>query len=395
MARKNGKDRGVLEWPPKSGNWYARLYVNGKEHRFKCSSKTEAKAVYVSRKADLLHGRYIEKPKASPFHSIAADYVKRVDARRRRKGDDKSRVDRWIKELGDRDINKITPRHIERVLASMLDEGYAPGTVLRSFTVLRALLNDAKRLGLLLENPASRVKPPTVNNVLIRYLTEEQEVTLIESLPEKYRSIVMVALNTGCRQGELLKLRWQDIDWHIGVATIHETKAGDSRRVPLNSTVQNVLVTLKEQVFPTPTDRVFPLDGRYLRRAFERAVLNSGLAPFRFHDLRHTFASRLAMKGANDRTLMALGGWKSPRMLSRYAHLSPTHLWQAVEGLVNSKQKNSDGTVTKTVRSEGDEPGEKPKSLKNWSGKGDLNPRPSPWQGDALPLSYSRSRKSV
>src|SRR5262249_43082598 len=91
------------------------------------------------------------------------------------------------------------------------------------------------------------------------------------------------------------------------------------------------------------TDRIFPYDDRYLRRAFDKAVKDSCLTPFRFHDLRHTFASRLAMQGANDRTIMALGGWKSPRMLDRYAHLSPAHLWQAVEALTHV------GTVTKTV----------------------------------------------
>ena len=69
---------------------------------------------------------------------------------------------------------------------------------------------------------------------------------------------------------------------------------------------------------------------------FAKAVMAAGLAPFRFHDLRHVFASRLAMNGANDRTLIALGGWKSPRMLDHYAHLLPAHLWQAFEGLAQN-----------------------------------------------------------
>jgi len=122
----------------------------------------------------------------------------------------------------------------------------------------------------------------------------------------------------------------------VGVLTIHETKAGERRRVPMNSTIQTLLTGMKEAGTPAPTDHVFPHDHRYLRRIFAKAVDRTGLAPFRFHDLRHTFASRLAMNGANDRTLMALGGWKSPRMLDRYAHLSPAHLWQAIEGLAHA-----------------------------------------------------------
>ena len=114
----------------------------------------------------------------------------------------------------------------------------------------------------------------------------------------------------------------------------------------MNSTVVGLLTSLKSTGPAEPQERVFPFPARYVRRAFERAVKAAGLVPFRFHDLRHTFASRLAMRGANDRTLMALGGWKSPAMLARYAHLSPAHLWKAVEGLTQV------GTVTKTVTDE-------------------------------------------
>jgi integrase len=85
-----------------------------------------------------------------------------------------------------------------------------------------------------------------------------------------------------------------------------------------------------------------------MRRVFERAVKKAGLQPFRFHDLRHTFASRLAMQGENDRTIMALGGWKSPAMLSRYAHLSPANLWKAVEGL--AKQQTGSKTGSEAVQ---------------------------------------------
>ena len=349
MARLGGKDRGVLELPPQSGKWFVRMWLNGRERRFRCSSKSEAKALYGRLKSEQLSGRYFEKPKTILFRDVANDYITRIDARRKRKGDDKSRIDRWIAELGGLDISKIGPRHIEKVLTALTEEGYQPGTVLRFFGVVKAALNDARRLGLLKENPASRVKPPKVNNVLIRYLTPEQETALFEHLPEKYQPIVIMALHSGCRQGELLRLKWSDVDWNAGILTIRETKTGGSRRLPMNSTVQALLSNMLKSSDVGPQDRIFPLDARYLRRAFEKAVDSAKLTPFRFHDLRHTFASRLAMQGANDRTLMALGGWKSPAMLSRYAHLSPTHLWSAVEGLTTFAGQIPGGTVTKTV----------------------------------------------
>ncbi|BCA54652.1 integrase [Nitrospira sp. KM1] len=346
MARKDGKDRGILQRKGREG-WWVRFYVDGREKWQRCDTKSQAKALYGRRKAEQREGRYFERPQAMPFRELAGEYIKAVDARRKRKGDDLSRISRWILAFGDQDASTITIRQIERVLTELHEAGMQPATQQRHLTVLKAAFNRARRLGLVKENPACLVRPPKVNNVLVRYLTHEQETTLLAYLPKKYRPLIVMALNTGLRQGELLRLTWADIDWNVGVLTIHETKAGERRRAPMNSTVVGLLSDLKPASKEDgPVKHVFPFDARYVRRVFEDAVKAAGLTPFRFHDLRHTFASRLAMQGANDRTLMALGGWKSPAMLSRYAHLSPTHLWKAVEGLTQV------GTVTKTVTEE-------------------------------------------
>ncbi|WP_447985591.1 tyrosine-type recombinase/integrase [Nitrospira sp. Nam74] len=340
MARLGGLDRGVTKRKGREG-WWVRLHLNGNERWFRCDTKSQAKALYGRLKAEQREGKYFEKTKPVPFRELMKDYITQVDARRKRKGDDKPRADRWIQAFGDQDAATITVRQIERVLTELHVDKYEAATCARYLTVLKAALNRGVRLRLLKTNPASAVTPPRANNVLVRYLTPQQQQTLFEALPLRFHAIVLVALNTGLRQGELLRLGRKDIDWNAGVLTIQETKAGESRRVPMNSTVQSVLAELIGG--QDSTTQVFPHDPRYLRRAFTRAVQKANLTPFRFHDLRHTFASRLAMQGANDRTIMALGGWKSTAMLARYAHLSPTHLWQAVEGLAQA------GTVTETV----------------------------------------------
>jgi hypothetical protein len=112
-------------------------------------------------------------------------------------------------------------------------------------------------------------------------------------------------------EGRTLTPCWADIDWNTGVLTIHETKAGERRRIPMNSTVAGLLSSLKAESQAHPAERVFCFGSRYIRRIFEETVKAAGLAPFRFHDCRHTFASRLAMQGTNDRTLMVLGGRKA------------------------------------------------------------------------------------
>jgi len=368
MARKDGKDRGILQRKGREG-WWVRIIHNGRERWHKCDNKSQAKTLYGRLKAEHREGKYFEKPKVVPFRDVVLDYLQTVEARRKRKGDDQSRINRWLTAFGDQDTNTVTVRQIEKVLTDLQNQGMQPATLVRHLTVLKAALNRAKRLGLIKENPACLVTTPRVNNELVRYLTPEQETTLLNHVPEKYRSVVVMALNTGLRQGELLRLTWADIDWNVGVLTIHETKAGERRRVPMNSIVVGLLSSLKSEAQPIPTDRLFPFTARYVRRTFDQAVKTAGLTPFRFHDLRHTFASRLAMQGANDRTLMALGGWKSPAMLGRYAHLSPTHLWKAVEGLTEV------GTVTKTVTEELAADEETQKLLKDVVSRLGLEPR--------------------
>jgi integrase len=341
MARQHGRDRGVTF---KDGAWWTRLYLQGRERWYRCDNKTQAKALYGRLKGEQREGKLFNKQKPVSFKELAEDYHAIVDARRRRPGDDRARLACWRTAFGDQDANTITARQIERVLGDLQREGRQPATVLRYLTVLKAVFNRGRRLGLLRENPAAHVQAPKPNNILVRYLTESQEAHLLVALPARFQPIVSTALHTGLRQGELLRLTWADIDWTVGVLTIHETKAGERRRVPMNSVMQTLFTGMKDAGKPAPTDQVFPHDHRYLRRAFAKAVDRAGLAPFQFHDLRHTFASRLAMNGANDRTLMALGGWKSPRMLDRYAHLSPAHLWQAIEGLAQARTGSRTGS---------------------------------------------------
>ena len=382
MARKDGKDRGITQRKDRTG-WWVRLYVHGRPQSFKCDTKSQATALYGRLKAEQREGKYFPKPKAVPFTEIAREYVQTVDAGRRRTGDDSARMHRWTAAFGEQDASTITPRQIERVVRDLQTQGKQPATVVRHLAVLKATFNRAKRLGLIKDNPATLVRPPQVNNVLVRYLTAEQETKLLAQLALPYTPVVQIAINTGLRQGELLRLIWSDVDWSAGILTVQETKAGEKRRVPMNSTVLGVLVSLKPQTSGQPTDRVFPYGARSLRRAFDKAVKAAGLAPFRFHDLRHTFASRLAMQGANDRTLMALGGWKSPAMLSRYAHLSPAHLWQAVEGLTRM------GTATTTATKDSAEQGETAKLLEEVVSRLGLEPRTLALKGRSCPMAIT------
>jgi integrase len=342
MARKGNKDRGVTF---KDGGWWVRLYASGREKWLRCQTKSQARVLYGRLKAEQREGKYFPKEKRFPFQVIALNYETAVDATRHgRVGDDRARVKKWIDVFQDQDARTITPEQVERALFDLKAKQHKPATIHRYVTVLKAILNRVTELKVVRAEICQRVRLPKYDNEIVRYLTGAQERALLGALLPKYNGLVLLALNTGLRQGELLRLTWADVDWQTGILTVSRTKGGKSHRVPMNSVVQNILSQLKAQGPPPTNHRLFPFKARAMRRVFERAVRKSGLHPFRFHDLRHSFASRLAMQGENDRTIMALGGWKSPAMLNRYAHLSPAHLWKAVEGLAKQQTGSKTGS---------------------------------------------------
>ena len=157
----------------------------------------------------------------------------------------------------------------------------------------------------------------------------------------------IASVHAGLRWSEQVGLRWADIDMSAGIITIPRSKHGETRHVPINSVVRSVLfdVGLQRATPDDPTERVFACRYTQADKFFPHAVRRvqeslrqagkdaeaAKLDGYTWHGNRHTFASRLAMRGAGLRTVQELGGWKSLKMVERYAHLSPDHLRAAVE----------------------------------------------------------------
>jgi integrase len=169
------------------------------------------------------------------------------------------------------------------------------------------------------------------------------------------RHFVVLALNTGMRRGELQALRWADVDLASGAVRIRQDKAGDGRWAVLNSAACEALLSVKrEQKVLSPY--VFcSAEGKALHN-FERhwkpALQAAQIPDFRFRDCRHTFASRLAMLGTDLYTVQRAGGWKTPIMVQRYAHLSPDHIKAALERLAQRNPESATGTRPATGGSE-------------------------------------------
>ena len=227
-------------------------------------------------------------------------------------------------------------------------------TVDISLARLKRLFTLCVDWGLCSKNPAAKVKLFREDQKRTRYLTLEEEEKLLSVCPPSLHRIVTFALHTGMRRGEILGLRWQDVDLRSGIATIPAAKAKGKRDryVPLNSVAREIIKNL-----PRAIDRTAYVFGNaqgnhndYLRHQWQVAVEDAGLEDFRFHDLRHTFASRLVMAGVDLAALRELLGHRDFEMTLRYAHLSPSHLRSAVAILEPNLRKTCDRPSTKATR---------------------------------------------
>jgi integrase len=233
-------------------------------------------------------------------------------------------------------LGEITPQDVEALKAALAKDR-AVATVNHYLACLKHLYSRAIRDGQARENPVKAVRLFRENNARVRWLTPEEESKLLGMVPEPFLSFCRVATYTGLRRGELLGLTWDRVDYRTGILTVDRSKHGEARRVPMSSLVQEARRRVPRTLGEAP---VFP-GCRNVSHRFPRWVQDAGLKDLRLHDLRHTFASRLAMAGVDILTIKELLGHKTLATTLRYSHLSPGHQRDAVEKLV--------GVTTDTV----------------------------------------------
>jgi integrase len=209
----------------------------------------------------------------------------------------------------------------------------SPGSIVKEVNVLKHLLSLAVEWELIPANPARGVKPPRVPAGRIRYLQPTELRAALEACPEWLRPIAGLAVATGMRRGEILGLRWLDVDIKGRRIMLPQTKNGDGRIVYLNTLAQEALAAVADGGTKR-SDPVFSgeqMTPENVSLAFLRACRSVNILDFRFHDLRHTAASWMRMKGADIHTVAQILGHKDLRMAARYQHLSPAFLSDAVK----------------------------------------------------------------
>ncbi len=204
-----------------------------------------------------------------------------------------------------------------------------PASVNRELALLKHLYSKAIEWGKVKESPAKRAKILKGEVKRIRFLLPAESKRLLSNCADHLKPIVAVALHTGMRKGELLTLKWDQVNLEQGIISLLDTKNHERRDIPMNETVKSVLESIERK-----GDSVFCNgDGENfvsVRKSFDSAVRKSGITDFRFHDLRHTFASNLVMEGVDIMTVKELMGHKTLDMTLRYAHLAPNHKTRAV-----------------------------------------------------------------
>lgn len=319
-------------------HWHYDFRVNGQRYRntTETDDKHQARDIEARERARILEGRHgIRRQPDITFRQFAEIYMRDHSVPHKRSAE----RDRYTLKIlngyfGALILHEVTAHRIEQFKRERLagrwrahgqkgtSKPIRPATVNREVDTLKSILSKAVEWGKLLASPARGIKRLKVENTRTRTLTDDEQARLLAASPKKLRAILLLALITGARIGELLALRWEHVD--ADALTFLETKNGKSRRIPLSPAIKTVLGTLARQHAWVFTNAQTEAPYKSVRQVFNRAVTRAKIltGDVTLHTLRHTALSRMIADNLDDYTVMAVSGHSSTRMLARYTHPS-------------------------------------------------------------------------
>ena len=313
--------------------WFNIMYEGRRyQESLKTDNRKLAEKLYAKIFMEIVEGSHFEKAFAKTVHfgEMAEKYLAEHGHWR-----DPYSIKKLSSVFKGFCLSEITPRVIADYRKKRL-ETVKPATVYQELALLRRMFNVAIReWEWLKENPASKLSFSVGNkNARDRWLTveEEKELLTCATNPQWLRRLLVVALHTGMRKGEIRNLRWQDIDFTRRIITVVKSKNGEKRTIPMSNHASRFLKDAKVRDI---SGKVFPVSETRLRVVFMKTLKKAGISNFRFHDLRHTFATRLVQNGVDLYKVKELLGHKTLSMTTRYAHHYPESLRASVEVLDN------------------------------------------------------------
>lgn len=317
----------------RSGNWRAIITKKGfprQSRTFDSKADAEKWARDIEREMDV--GVFVSRKEAeqTSLNEALDRYEREVTPAKKGAAQERLRIRAWKRDpLAARSLAGIRGSDLAEWRDKRLAGGTSPTTIRNDLAVISHLFSVATREWGMesLSNPVEKIRLPAVPRARDRRLDhrpdengETEEARLLASCddgPAWLGPMVRLALETGMRQGELLALRWQNIDMDRKAAKLLDTKNGERRDVPLSSTAITVLEALPRNL----NGMVFSIKTMAVVHAFQRACKKAGIEDLRFHDLRHEATSRLFEKGLNPMEVASITGHKTLAMLKRYTHL--------------------------------------------------------------------------
>ncbi len=328
--------------------WYIDFYADGRRRRKVVGSRRDAENALAAIKADILREEYrFKKDRKIRFEDFAKEYLDYAKINKRSWLRDECSLKRLLPHLGDLLLSKIAPHHIEKYKKSRLDDGINPSTINRELACLKHMFTIAERLGKFEgKNPVKEVNFLQERKRVMKILDRDEIGRLVYAATAPIKPIIIMALNTGMRKGEILNLRWNDIDFIEHYIYLKKTKSNVMRKVPMNSVINDMLNKIErdgDYVFANPETGLPYTD---IFHQFKAACEDAKINDLRFHDLRHTAASLMVMGGVDLVTVKEILGHSTIEMTMRYAHPTPENKRKAVSVLASvfeADQKELDG----------------------------------------------------
>jgi len=346
--------------PKKTKYWHIDFYYKGRRYRESSEStrKRDAEQLLSKRKYEIRQGKFdpsvnIREPIFSEFLPIYMEGAKHYKQ--------PSTIERNYQFLAhlepyvfDKPLSKIDPMLAETYKEDRKNQGASNATVNRERSFLKAVLNKAVKLGLIDKNPLQYIEPLPESNFFNRYLNVSETLALIDACNHNLRPMIVTAIHTGLRWGNIKKLKWTEIDLENSIINLGKSKNGELI-YPLPERVRQEIVKISQNespyIFVNPETNK-PWEN--LRKSFEKAKEKAGIKrPFRLHDLRHSFASNLVMGGYELKTVQELLGHRNISTTSRYAHLSMLHKKKAVDGLFQKKRGTDNDRPSQVLKADG------------------------------------------
>ena len=317
---------------------------------------TDAKKWAQDTESAIRDGRHFKSSQAKrhTFGQLVDRYIKdflpNKTTNKKMIGVQKQQLEWWKSHLGDYLLSDITPAIIAEYRDKLSNDKIrddvkrSPATVVRYMAALSHAFTIAMKEWMWIDDsPMRKVSKPKEPLGRVRCLTDDERKRLLKACEEVNHpylyTVVVLALATGMRQGEILAIRWDDVNFEKGYIILHETKNGERRRIPLTEHAYKVLKGFYEKrdiatslIFPDfkskQIGKVF-----HIRNAWNNLLDAAKIKDFRFHDLRHSAASYLAMNGASLAEIAEVLGHKTLQMVKRYAHLSEAHTSKVVASM--------------------------------------------------------------